>query len=112
MNDEPKPSEIQPSNRQGDLAWLAQRANQAHARVADSLQQAVANALEVGSCSGSRREKTPSAGADPFERGALLLEQVIDELQRLGGAHPTEASYARHVLQPLDFIRLCIPARL
>ncbi|HVA46874.1 MAG TPA: hypothetical protein VNH11_10955 [Pirellulales bacterium] len=48
MSDELRANENQPPDRQADLARLARRANEAHGRVAESLQQAVANALEVG----------------------------------------------------------------
>jgi hypothetical protein len=216
MNHETMAHEIAPSETRaltpdGDLAVLAQRANEAHERVASSLQQAVAHALEAGRallearaiCSGgkftswlkanfggapstargymrlvanwdqlggdlkqagalSQRQLRglikglpcsdgranphrpaarqlaapadamhaagqpsvgqPSAddpagdpdnadGSDPLEMVGWLLEQAVAELRRLTEACSSEASYARHLLQPLESICLGIPTR-
>jgi hypothetical protein len=52
-----------------------------------------------------------TAGGDPLEPVGRLLEQVVAELRRLSGGSAAEAPYARHLLKPLEQIRLGIPAR-
>lgn len=88
-----------PGDRLGDLTRLAQRANEAHHRVAESLQQAVANALEVGRalleareiCTGGKFTawlKANFAGGLSTARGYMRLavnwNQLGGDLQRAG----------------------------
>lgn len=199
MTHELTPNEGQPPDRQDELARLAEQANEAHRQVGDSLQQAVAKALEAGRalllakeiceekkftawlkakfdggvstgrrymrfvakwnelggdhsrasglsqrqiskllkglpCSDGRAnphtvrqlsaprdgasspgnspiESTETSASDPLEKVGRLLDQAVAELRILGGASSGEGEYARHLLQPLEYIRLGIPDR-
>jgi hypothetical protein len=52
-----------------------------------------------------------AANDDPFGVVAVLLEHTVAELRRLVAGDPKQARYARHLMQPLERIRVGLATR-